>query len=117
MKIKIYDLFTFFVSGRCEHIVLHRDEFGLNDSWYVEHVTVEHETEADAHFPLSRWLPADTEMQFRKFDSQLPQVVKKENPALYRQRQAELDQKKLDFAYGPVAKKPGMPRTVRIYCI
>merc|ERR1719378_514456 len=111
-KIDSYTIYVDKSFGRCEHIVLHRDELGLNDSWYVEHVTVEHEDEADVHFPLSRWLPANKAMQFRKFDSQLPQVVKKENSEVYRQRQEELDRKKLDFAYGPVAGVAGMPRTV-----
>uniref|UniRef100_A0A7M6DMI8 Allene oxide synthase lipoxygenase protein n=1 Tax=Clytia hemisphaerica TaxID=252671 RepID=A0A7M6DMI8_9CNID len=111
-KIDSYTIYVEKNFGQCEHIILHRDEVGLNDSWYVEHVTVEHETEADAHFPLSRWLPANTEMQFKKFDSQLPQVVKKEHPEVYQQRQNELDQKKKDFAYAPIANKEGMPRTV-----
>lgn len=102
----------FYISGRVESIILLRDDCGLFDSWYVEHVAIEHDTEGKAHFPLSRWLPADTPMKFNKFDSQLPQFVKRADPDLYKQRAAELDRKKKDFAYGTVADIRGMPRTV-----
>ena len=101
-----------YISGRVESIILLRDDCGLFDSWYVEQVAIEHDTEATVYFPLSRWLPADTPMKFNKFDSQLPQFVKKIDPDLYEQRAAELEQKKKDFAYGPVADIKGMPRTV-----
>ena len=102
----------FYISGRVESIILLRDDCGLLDSWYVEHVAIEHDTEAKAHFPLSRWLPADTPMKFNKYDSELPQLVKKADPDLYKQRAAELERKKEDFAYGPVADIKGMPRSV-----
>ena len=96
-----------------ESIVLHRDDCGINDSWFVEHVAVEHDSEANVHFPLSRWLPPYKAMQFNKFDSQLPQMVKKNSPELYKQREAELEQKKKDFAYQPIGNIKGMPRTVK----
>ena len=95
-----------------ERISLHRDECGINDSWFVEHVTIDHEDERHVHFPLSRWLPPNQPMEFIKFDSDLPQVIKAKDPSLYEQRSKELDRKKTDFACEPLLKRVGMPRTV-----
>ena len=102
-------------SGRVESIKLHRKNLGWNDNWYVEHVSVEHHDEFKVHFPLSRWIPADIPMKFNKFDSQLPQFVKRTDPDLYKQRAAELERKKIDFAYGPIGDIKGMPRNVSRY--
>ena len=104
-----------YISGRVESIILQRNDCGWNDSWYVEHVAIEHDNEVKVHFPLSRWLPADIPMKFNKFDSQLPQFVKRTDPDLYKQRAAELDRKKKDFAYGPIGNIKGMPRSVSRY--
>ncbi|XP_066922874.1 polyunsaturated fatty acid 5-lipoxygenase-like [Clytia hemisphaerica] len=112
-RIDSYTILTDKDFGRVESIVLNRDDCGMNDSWFVEHVAVEHDTEADVHFPLSRWLPPYKAMQFNKFDSQLPQMVKKNSPELYKQREAELEQKKKEFAYQPIGDIKGMPRTVK----
>jgi len=96
--------------GRVEKIQLHRDEFGLNDSWFVEHISVEHDDDGKSHFPLARWIPADIEVTFDKYDSKLPQNVDSDH--YKNQRQPELDQKKKDFAYGTIGGFKGMPRTV-----
>ena len=114
-----------YISGQVESIILHRDgpifgslvesiilQCGRSDSWFVEHVAIEHHTEDKAHFPLSRWIPADTDMKFNKFDSQLPQFVKRSDPHLYDQREKELERKKSEFAYGPIDDRKGMPRNV-----
>ena len=53
-------------------------------------------------------------MKFNKFDSQLPQYVKEKDPELYKQREAELERKRKEFAYGPMAGKKGFTRTVSI---
>ena len=81
----------------------------------MEHVAVEHDTEGTAHFPLSRWLPANQPMHFTKFDSELPQIVKANDPALYEQRAKELEQKKKDFACAPLTNMTGMPRSVNCF--
>ena len=101
-----------YISGRVESIKLHRNDCGPDDSWFVEHVTIEHDDETKTHFPLSRWLPADITMKFNKFDSQLPQYVKRTDPELFDQRAAELERKKKDFAYRTIADIKGMPRSV-----
>ena len=95
-----------------ERITLHRDNCGFNDSWFVEHIAIEHHSEKHVHFPLSRWLPPNQPMEFIKYDSELPQVIKSNDPSLYEQRLKELDQKKKDFTCEPVGNKTGMPRTV-----
>ena len=105
-------VYILYISGRVKSIMLHRADCGELDSWFVEHVAIEHDTEAKAYFPLSRWIPADIPMKFDEFDSQLPQFVKRTDPDLYKQRAAELERKKIDFAYGPIADIKGMPRNV-----
>ena len=97
-----------------EQIILHRDECGINDSWFVEHVAIMHDDSRKAHFPLARWLPPNQPMQFVMYDSQLPQVVQAKNPAMYAQRVQELQQKQKDFACEPLLKIVGMPRTVSL---
>ena len=83
-----------------------------NDNWYVEHVSVEHHDEFKFHFRLSRWIPADTSIKFNKFDSHLPEFVMRTDPDHYKQRAAELEQNKKDFANGLVDGIKGMPRSV-----
>lgn len=80
------------------------------------HVSVAEKGKVDqsgiAHFPLNRWMPANKPMQFEKFDSQLPQVVKKKNPKMYKQREEELKTKQEAFDYTPIGNIEGMPRSV-----
>jgi len=98
--------------GKLSSIRLHRCNAGIDDSWFVEHVSVDHRDGDESHFPLSRWIPANIPMHFDKYDSQLPQYVKKHQPKLYQQRVKELERKKIDFAYTPADGVKGMPRTV-----
>ena len=53
-------------------------------------------------------------MRFVKFDSQLPQIVKANDPALYKQRQEELRVKQKEFDYVPIGNVVGMPRSVNM---
>jgi PLAT/LH2 domain. len=105
-------VYFLFLTGELKSIKLHRDNAGFNDSWFVEHIVIEHKDEGESHFPLSRWIPANQPMHFDKYDSQLPQFVKKNHPDLYKQRSEELDRKKKDFAYTTIEGVEGMPRTV-----
>lgn len=57
-------------------------------------------------------MPANKPMQFEKFDSQLPQVVKEKNPEMYKQREEELQGKQKSFNYAPIGNVEGMPRSV-----
>ena len=102
------------LTGHVEQIILNRNECGLNDSWFVEHVAIMHDDSRKAHFPLARWLPPNKPMQFVMYDSQLPQVVQAKNPAMYAQRVLELQQKQEDFACEPLLNIVGMPRTVSL---
>ena len=72
------------------------------------------ETAPIIHFPLNRWLPANKPMRFVKFDSQLPQIVKANDPTLHKQRQEELGVKQKGFDYAPIGNVEGMPRSVNI---
>ena len=72
------------------------------------------ETAPIIHFPLNRWLPANKPMRFVKFDSQLPQIVKANDPTLHEQRQEELRVKQKGFDYAPIGNVEGMPRSVNI---
>lgn len=99
--------------------MLHRDEYGINDSWFLEHVTITHDgDERDVHFPLSRWIPPNKPMKFLQYDSQLPQVAKANDPQLYEnQRLVELQEKRGEcgddgFKCAPLLNMAGMPRTV-----
>ena len=107
-------LVSIIFSGRVEQIILHRDDAGFNDSWFVEHVAITHDDSRKVHFPLARWLPPNQPMQFVQYDSQLPQVVQANNPTMYSQRVQELKQKQIDFACGPLLGRTGMPRTVSL---
>ena len=107
--------FSLSSTGAIKSIKLHRDDAGFNDSWFVEHITVEHKDDGEAHFPLSRWIPANEPMHFDKYDSELPQVVKNNNPDLYDQRSQELIRKQNDFAYTTIEGIEGMPRSVSTY--
>eukprot|EP00111_Clytia_hemisphaerica_P017039 TCONS_00050503-protein len=98
--------------GNLHAIILHRDKIGLYDDWFVEHVAVHHELEGKIHFPLNRWMPANKPMHFEKYDSQLPQIVKANNPGLYKQREDELKVKQKNFHYAPIGGMKGMPRSV-----
>ena len=58
-------------------------------------------------------MPANKPMHFEKYDSQLPQIVKANNPGLYKQREDELKVKQQNFSYAPIGGVKGMPRSVR----
>ena len=67
---------------------------------------------------LSRWIPSNKPMKFLKYDSQLPQVAKANDPQLYEnQRLVELQEKRGEcgddaFKCAPLLNMAGMPRTV-----
>jgi len=115
-KVDTYAMTTPKEFGRVEHIILHRDEYGVNDSWFLEHITITHDgDEPKVHFPLSRWIPSNKPMKFLKYDSQLPQDAIANDPQLYKdQRQVELENKrgKDAFQCAPLLNMTGMPRTV-----
>ena len=110
------NVFLFYYIGDVQGIVLQRDKHGFYDDWFVEHISVAEKGKVDqskiAHFPLNRWMPANKPMQFEKFDSQLPQVVKAKNPEMYKQREEELKGKREAFNYAPIGNVDGMPRSV-----
>ena len=108
-----WNSFSCSTKGRVESIILHRNDAGLNDSWFVEHVSVEHSDDGEVHFPLVRRIPANQPMQFLKFDSYLPHDGSVHTEELYEQRTKEIATKQQSFAFTELTNAKGMPRSVR----
>ena len=85
-------------------IEIWRDDKGVLDEWFVEHVIIEI-NDKQAPFPCHRWIEAHKKYHFCLYDSMLPQF----DPFI-EERKEELKKNKEKYAYSQVTV--GRPRQV-----